>query len=302
MDAVARGRWASMAGLGPAAGRGATRADHRIRRAGTGDDRGAQQGRRRTLTAVVRRLGGRHASVVHPRVPRRGGADARGRSGPPTVGADGACRPGSGRCGGRCRRAECAGGRLGELSAVLGGGVPDRNLLAWWATARTPHPALRGFGSHSGGGVARVALLPDQHGRSTWRSRAEQLPSDRGTARVRRGANRAPGRRGARRDAVAAAITMAAAAGGGEQERDGDLPVADGARRRRRTGRLSDGPAPPARAGKRGVVAVSGGVAGDPGFGVGGGTGAAVVGAGGLQSGVAHRSSLRCPRGVRQRC
>ena len=62
----------------------------------------------------------------------------------------------------------------------------------------------------------------------------------------------------------------------------------DGARRRRRAGRLSDGLAPPAQAGKRGVVAVSGGVAGDPGFGVGGGTGAAVVGAGALQSGVAH--------------
>ena len=189
------------------------------------------------------------------RVPRRGGADARGRGGPPTVGADGACRPGSGRCGGRCAARRHV-PEVGSANYLLcwASGVPDRNLLARWATARTPHPALRGFGSHSGGGVARVALLPDQHGRSTWRSRAEQLPSDRGTARVRRGANRAPGRRGARRDAVAAAITMAAAAGSGEQERDGDLPVADGARRRRRTGRLSDRvfPSPSREAGRGG--------------------------------------------------
>ena len=120
-----------------------------------------------------------------------GGADARGRSGSPAVGADGARGPGSGRCRGRCRRAKCAGGRLGELSAVLGGGVPDRNLLAWWATARTGALCCCAVvGSHSDGGVARVALLPDQHGRCTWRNRAEQLPSDRGTARVRRGANR----------------------------------------------------------------------------------------------------------------
>ena len=86
VGALARDRRSPLDGLGPPPAGRHPGPDHRVRGARTYGGRGARPPRRRAVGAVVRWVGGGHASVVRTRVPGRGGADPRRDGRPPTMG------------------------------------------------------------------------------------------------------------------------------------------------------------------------------------------------------------------------
>ena len=259
---------------------------------------GAGLGGRRTFAAAVRRLGGRHASVVCAGLPRPADADAGRAGGTPAMGAAGACRPGDCSCG-RRRCGAClasADNQLSQLPTVLGSDLSGRDLLARWDFGRPSAGADRRRCRHRARDSARPALLPDQHGRIARRDRAEQFSAHRGVARIRRGTSCGLGRRGARGDTSAAAIAVAAATGRGEQQRDGGVPVADGSGRGRRTCRVPHRAVTAARGRDGTVVGLSVGLAADSACRDDRANGTSVVGPIGVQSCAAR--DLHAPANV----
>ena len=213
VDAMARSGRPPLDRMGPESAGRDSGTDHGLRNAGACRRGGAGLGRRRTFGAAVRRLGGRHASVVCAGLPRPADADAGRAGGTPAMGAAGACRPGDCCCG-RRRCGAClasADNQLSQLPAVLGSDLSGRDLLARWDFGWPSAGADRRRCRHRARDSARPALLPDQHGRIARRDRAEQFSAHRGVARIRRGTSCGSGRRGARGDTSGAAIAVAAA-------------------------------------------------------------------------------------------
>ena len=212
VDPVVRSRRPPLDRMGPASAGRDSGTDHGIRSAGTCGRGGAGVGGHRTLGAVVRRLGGRHASVVCAGLPRPADADTRRGGGTPTLGAAGAGRPGACCCGRRRCGAflASADNQLSQLPTVLGSDLSSRDLLARWGIGRPPTGANRRRGRHSARDAARASLLPDQHGRIARRARAEQLSAHRGVACFRNGASCALGRSVACGDTATATIAVAA--------------------------------------------------------------------------------------------